>query len=238
MTTPNANSDLPPSTHHVFVDFENVHKVDPTIIGQKSVSFTLLVGARQTKIDAVLVEKLMQHANSVHLVRLSSTGRNALDFTLAYYVGRAVAADPTGFVHIMAKDTGYDALVTHLRSRHIRAHRHDDFASLATTCTPKPEIPATAVSTSLAPAKAGTPKLAKAPKVVAPVLDEHATHMLEHLRSHAKNQPRREKTLVSYIQSHFGKENLTEIDAQSMITTLKKVNLIAIDEKGRVTYKL
>jgi hypothetical protein len=28
----------------VFVDFENVHKVDLTVIGSKAVSFTLLVG--------------------------------------------------------------------------------------------------------------------------------------------------------------------------------------------------
>jgi len=57
----------------------------------------------------------------VQLVRLTATGKNALDFTLAYYVGRAVAADPTGFFHIVSKDTGYDPLIEHLRSKHIRA---------------------------------------------------------------------------------------------------------------------
>ena len=30
--------------NHVFVDFENVHQVDLTLIGAKSVSFTLMVG--------------------------------------------------------------------------------------------------------------------------------------------------------------------------------------------------
>jgi hypothetical protein len=43
--------------NHVFVDFENVHQVDLTLIGAKSVSFTLLVGAKQTKLDSDLVEK-------------------------------------------------------------------------------------------------------------------------------------------------------------------------------------
>src|SRR3954471_10219744 len=99
---------LPLPLNHVFVDFENVHTVDLSVIGSKAVSFTLLVGLRQTKLDVSLVEKLFEHAVSVQLVRLTSAGKNALDFTLAYYVGRAVAADPTGFFHIVSRDTGYD----------------------------------------------------------------------------------------------------------------------------------
>ena len=238
MTASNATSDLSPPTHHVFVDFENVHKVDPTIIGQKSVSFTLLVGARQTKIDAVLVEKLMQHASSVHLVRLSSTGRNALDFTLAYYVGRAVAVDPTGYFHIIAKDTDYDALIEHLKSRHIHASWHGDFSGLPFASKPKQGVSTAAALPSPAPAKAATPKPAKAPKITVAALDERASHVLEHLRSHTKSRPSREKTLVRHVLSLFAKEDITEIDAQSVITTLKTAGFIAIDEKGRVTYKL
>ena len=70
--------------NHVFVDFENVHHVDLTLIGAKSVSFTLMVGAKQTKLDSdVSVEKLMAHSASVQLVKLKSSGKNALDFALA-----------------------------------------------------------------------------------------------------------------------------------------------------------
>jgi ABC-type Fe2+-enterobactin transport system substrate-binding protein len=92
--------------NHVFVDFENVHQVDLSMIGTKSFTFTLLLGARQTKLDAALVEKLMEHAASVQLVRLSSCGKNALDFTLAYYVGRAVMADPTAIFISCPKTQG------------------------------------------------------------------------------------------------------------------------------------
>src|SRR5882724_3065157 len=122
---PTVTTDLPPPINHVFVDFENVHKIDLAVIGAKAVSFTLLVGPRQTKLDVALVEKLFEHAVSVQLVRLTSSGRNALDFALAYYVGRAVAADPTGYFHIVSKDAGYAPLIKHLRSRHISARRHD-----------------------------------------------------------------------------------------------------------------
>lgn len=46
---------LPPPMNHVFVDFENVHEVDPAVIGARSVSLTLLLGARQTRLDAASV---------------------------------------------------------------------------------------------------------------------------------------------------------------------------------------
>src|SRR5712691_5040088 len=105
---PTVTTDLPPPVTHEIVDFENLHEIDLAVSGSKAVSFTLLVGPRQPKLDVSLVEKLFEHAVAVQLVRLTSAGKNALDFTLAYYVGRAVAADPTGCFYIISKDTGYD----------------------------------------------------------------------------------------------------------------------------------
>src|SRR5436190_23055943 len=122
---PTVTTDLPPPINHVFVDFENVHKIDLDVIGSKAVSFTLLVGPRQTKLDIALVEKLFEHAVSVQLVRLTSAGRNALDFAVAYYLGRAAAFDPTGCFHIVSRDRGFDPLVEHLLSKRIDTRRHD-----------------------------------------------------------------------------------------------------------------
>ena len=105
-----ATADFPPPINHIFVDFENVHSIEPGLTGGKAISFTLLVGARQRKPEVTLLEKLLECCTSVELVRLTASGRNALDFTLAYYVGRAVEADPTGIFHIISKDKGYDPL--------------------------------------------------------------------------------------------------------------------------------
>jgi hypothetical protein len=124
--------------NHVFVDFENVHRIDASVIGAQSVNIIILLGARQTKLDTALVEKMMEHAASVQLVRLTSSGRNALDFALAYYLGRAVSADPTGHFHIVSKDTGFEPLIEHLRSRHIHAQRHNDFTTLTFSGPAKP----------------------------------------------------------------------------------------------------
>jgi len=232
--------DLPPPVNHVFVDFENVHEIDPALIGQPAVNLMLLVGARQTKIDTDLVEKLMQHAGSVQLVRLTSTGRNALDFTLAYYVGRAVAADPTGHFHIISKDTGYDALVTHLQSRHVHAQRHGDYSRLTFSGDAKPTAPVRDnPAPPPAPAKAAAaPKPVKAPKAPAPVSDDRAGHVLEHLRSHGKSRPSREKTLVRHVISLFVKDKISEDEARNVIETLRQSGDIVVNDKGRVTYQL
>ena len=138
---PAAPSDTSRPVNHVFVDFENVPDIDVAVIGNKAVTFTLLLGSRQTKLDVSLVEKLLEHAASVELVRLTSPGKNALDFTLAYYVGRAVAADPTGYFHLISRDTGYDPLIEHLRSRNIRARRHADFSTLTFGAPAKASLP-------------------------------------------------------------------------------------------------
>src|SRR6478736_7894735 len=118
---PTESKDLPPPVNHVFVDYENVHHIDSAIIGDATVHFTLLLGAQKTKLDATLVEKLLLHAPTIEWVRLKHLGPNAVDFALAYYVGRAAIANPCGYFHIVSKDKGYDALIEHLRSKHIRA---------------------------------------------------------------------------------------------------------------------
>jgi hypothetical protein len=186
---PAVTTDLPPPVNHIFVDFENVHEIDISVIGTRAVSFTLLVGPRQTKLDVSLVEKLFEHALSVQLVRLASAGRNALDFTLAYYLGRAVAADPAGFFHIVSGDAGYDPLIQHLRSRHISAERHISFATLTFGDLAKPPA-------SAPPAAARKPKPQIEPKSEPASLNEWVARVLKHFRKPSATRPRSQKTLV------------------------------------------
>ena len=203
-----AITDLPPPLNHVFVDFENVHEIDLSVIGAKAVDFTLLLGAKQTKLDAALVEKMMRHASSVQLVRLTSSGKNALDFALAYYVGRSVITDPTGYFHIISRDAGFDPLIKHLRSRRIHAFRHDDFSSLPFAGSAKPPV---------------------APQ------DDLLTRVVEQLRSNTTARPKKKKTLASHLLAHVGKTS-TEADIAALIEALSKARYLSIGDKDAVTY--
>ncbi len=227
---PNESNDLPPPVNHVFVDYENVREVDPAIIGSKTVHLTLLLGAQKTKLDATVVEKLLNHAANVELIRLKSSGRNALDFALAYYLGRAVLADPCGYFHIVSKDKGYEALIEHLRSKHIRVRRHDDFTALTFTAAAKP-----LVSTPLpvAPAVKSPPK----PKAQPFHLEALEARVLKHLRKPATKWPGTKEKLASDLITHLGKK-VTLAEASELIKMLCQAGHLVIDDKGKVTYHL
>ena len=44
--------------NHVFVDFENVHEVDPAVVGNWTVHLKLMPGSKQTRLDAVLLAEV------------------------------------------------------------------------------------------------------------------------------------------------------------------------------------
>jgi hypothetical protein len=219
---------LAPPTNHVFVDLENVCEIDPAILENKNVTFTLLLGAGQTKLDVALVEELLLHAASVQLVRLTSRGKNALDFALAYYLGHAVAADPTGFFHIVSKDTGFDPLIEHLQSKHSRVGRHDSFATLTFAAPPKPTV--------APPAAIPAPPKVQA-KTAPASLDGLLDQALAQLRKTSANRPKSRKTLISYLMTHLG-HDITGAKAESVIETLEQTGHLAIDTRGAVNYWL
>lgn len=222
--------DLPPPVNHIFVDYENVHAVDPAIIGSKTIHITLLLGAKNTKLDTTVVEKLMQHAATVEMIRLKTSGRNALDFTLAYYLGRAVLADPCGYFHIISKDKGYDALIEHLRSKHIRVRRHEDFTTLTFSVTTKPQA---ATSPINPPATKSSAKIKPAPTH----LEELEARVLEHLRKPATNRPRTKNKLISHLTTHLGKK-VVEPEVLALIEMISQAGHLVIDDKGKVIYHL
>ncbi|MAS94039.1 MAG: hypothetical protein CMO55_12660 [Verrucomicrobiales bacterium] len=116
--------------NHIFLDFENVHEIDLSTFDEKTVHFTLLVGAQQAGPDFSILARLAQKSAAVNLVKLARTGDNALDFALAYYVGRAAVTYPTAYYHIISKDKGYDAMVEHMRELNVQIRRHDSFDAL------------------------------------------------------------------------------------------------------------
>lgn len=197
-------------TNHVFVDFENVQELDLSIIGEKDVIFTLLIGPTQKKLDADLVERLLGCSTTVQLVRLTSPGKNSLDFALSYYAGKASANDPGGYIHIVSKDRGFDPLIEHLRAKGVKAKRHDGFETLTFAATEKP----------------------KEILAVDPVVK-----VLEHLRKNINNRPKQEKTLITHLSSLFGKK-MTNADLSLLVGRLKKAGFLKISEKRAVSYHL
>lgn len=212
--------------NHVFVDVENVKVIDPEIIGAKNLRLHLFLGPHQKKLDVEVVEKLLEHSQTVEMIRSPKSGKNALDFVLAYHLGQAVQGDPKGYFHIVSKDSGFDALVELLKSRHVKVKRHNDWTSLHFHSVAKPQVPADA-----------TPTTAPAPNATGTKLSQNAAKLLENLRKSVKNRPKKQKTLITHTKNFSGKDK-PEAEAEKVVAELQKAGHLAIDEKGTVSYML
>ncbi len=234
--------------NHVFLDFENVHQVDLSLIGAKSVSFTLMVGAKQTKLDSDLVEKLMVHSSSVQLVKLKSSGQNALDFALAYYLGRAALADPTAYFHIVSKDGGFDPLIDHLRARHIQVHRHTSCAELTFTWPGKKAPVSESIMEKIVAKKVATKKVAVKTVAKKVAAQAGATKKVSALSAHAayervwddfvknsSNLPTRRKSLQSKI-GHLIGADAGGGEVANVIKRLDNAGMLKFDENDRPIY--
>src|SRR6185436_16011747 len=84
----------------------------------------VFVGALQTKLPRAMVLQLQSLGDLAAYVEIEGSGRNALDFHLAYYLGRLVAENPGSGFHIITKDTGFDLLIKHLKTEKVSCQRH------------------------------------------------------------------------------------------------------------------
>lgn len=205
--------------NHVFIDFENVNQIDRAMIGAESFHFTLFIGAKQTKLDTNLVEALMAHASSVQLVRVTTTGKNALDLVLASYVGQAVLSHPSAQFHIVSKDKDYDALIKHLADRQISIQRHVDCTTLGKGAkAPRPAVKAAAK----APAKA---------KVEKPDAYEKLVANLQNLEA----RPKTKKRLFGLMKG-FLEKDANEEAKEKVLARLQADGHLVCDDKGKIHY--
>jgi hypothetical protein len=70
-----------------------------------------------------MATSLQRLGDRAEYIQISGNGPNALDFHIAYYIGRLEAADPSPYFHIVSKDAGFDPLIRHLRTKKVLAGR-------------------------------------------------------------------------------------------------------------------
>lgn len=230
-----ADAPLHLPVNHVFVDFENVKKVDLSVLGRKNFIVHLFLGPLNKKLDVEVVERLLEHSQAVKMIRSPKAGKDALDFVLAYHLGQAVLTDPKAYFYIVSGDEGFDSLVELLKARHVKAKRHSNWQGL--------EIPV--ASKSAAPAANGQEPvngtMAKAPanggsqKPVS--LSQAAEKFLNNLRKSEKNRPKKKATLVTHAKSSLGKD-ASDGKGEKVVAELLKAGHLKIDDKGAVSYRL
>jgi hypothetical protein len=184
----------------VFIDFESVQPPSLAALAADHFSVKLFVGATQSKLPFDLVTAMQQMGKRAEYIKIAGVGPNALDFHIAFYIGRISSHEPDAFFHIISKDTGFDPLIQHLKDKKIFCGRWQSLE----------EIPAV-----------------KAAQVKSP--EERAILFHSRLLLPTATKPRTEKTLRSAIAAHFQRQ-LTEEDITSVIGALKRPGHLSIAE--------
>ena len=123
-------------TNYVLIDYENVHARSLEQLVAEHFKVLVFVGASQAHVGIELAQSLQPLGSRARYITISGNGRNALDFHIAYYIGRLAAEEPSAYFHIISKDTGFDPLIQHLRSKKIRANRYKTVAGIPVVKTP------------------------------------------------------------------------------------------------------
>ncbi|MCY4467755.1 MAG: PIN domain-containing protein [Thiotrichales bacterium] len=163
--------------HYILIDYENVQTKSLSVLqGAPNQEFQIMVfvGANQSKIPIELVSSMQSFGNKAKYVQITGSGRNALDFHIAYYLGTLTEREPKAIFHVISKDTGYDQLIKHLKGKRIDVARQKDLFDI--------------------------PWLSSANKKPA---DEQLDAIVKNLSARGPSRPRKVKTLKNSINSLF-----------------------------------
>ncbi len=186
-------------TNYVFIDYENVQPAALHVLEKQHFQVFVLVGAAQTKVAFDVAEPLQRMGASARYIKISGNGSNALDFHIAFYIGQIAAAEPDAFFHIISKDTGFDPLIAHLKTKKILACRSKDVT----------DIPIVKASNTKLPA-------------------ERIAAVIANLKQRGAARPRTVKTLTSTISSLFQKA-LPDDELALLLKDMQKQGLISIE---------
>jgi hypothetical protein len=187
-------------TNYVLIDYENVQPAALAVLDQEHFRIIVFVGAGQAKIAFEIAAALQQLGPRAEYVKISGNGSNALDFHIAFYIGQLAAHDPDAYFHIISKDTGFDPLISHLKSKKILACRSRDVT----------DIPIVKAATATSPA-------------------EQLAVIITNLQQRGTAKPRTVKTLASTISALFQKK-LSDEEVAALLQKLQHQGIITINE--------
>lgn len=247
------------SKNFVLVDFENVQPASIALLAHEQYRLLVFVGASQNKLPTEVVIGMQAMGARAEYVRASGSGRNALDFHIAYYLGQLAAQHPDAAFHVISRDTGFDPLVAFMRSRGIPVDRLASLEAIApqrsgtavAKSNPAPKAasgskvakPAVPVAKKPPPAKKQAPAktAAKVPSSAAsnkaPASTSIDARVAEYIAVFGRPQathPKSEATLASSIRTHFGK-NIAAKEIAEIIKGLVARGFLTI-VGGKVSY--
>jgi hypothetical protein len=227
--------------HYILVDFENVQPASLGALKAGDAWIKVFAGQHQTRVDLGLAQALQPFGAHAEYIQITGSGKDALDFHIAFYIGRISAEHPSASFTIVSRDTGFDPLVKHLAKLRIACKRVATIPGAGVAKLPAakavPESPtvvakvAKVAKAAKAPAKAAK-KASKAAKVAAlPRLQE----VLDRLSGMKQARPGTVKTLRSSLKAFI--PPFADADIDAMLEALQQRGALKITGT-RVAYTL
>lgn len=197
--------------HYIFIDSENCNPTaTPDFLTPTDSRVYIFVGPNHSSVHlgiAMLAQKLGDMAK---FIKLDFSGKNALDFLIAYHVGYIFSEDKRATITIYSNDSGYDSLIEHLQSKKFDIKRREVVSNI------------------------------KKPKEGSVTIKNEANQSLKsatkYLLGIKNSRPRKLETLSRSLHSHFNKKNPSS-DVSLIIDTLLSCKCIDLNDKS-VTYNL
>jgi len=214
-------------TNYVLIDFENVQVKSLALLKGEHFRVKVFLGPTNTKLPLELVLAMQRLGDHAEYIVLEAHGRNALDFHIAYYLGVLAASDPAGFFHVISKDTGFDPLLQHLKTKRVMSCRSASIEEMP--CFPP--VPA-----KVTPSNGQVIKTNPTQPEVTDEIDDMITVAVDDLVKRKASKPRTSKTLRSTIHSKLGK-NVPSIVVDTVYDALVTRGYVKVDGE-KVTYAL
>jgi hypothetical protein len=186
--------------NYVIIDYENIQPQEMAMLVREHFNIIVFVGANQAKVAFEVASVLQRMGDQAAYVKVSGNGSNALDFHIAYYIGQLAAKEPDACFHIISKDTGFDPLIQHLKSKKILSGR----------CKTVSDIPILKLESAHTPS-------------------DRVAAIIEDLKHRGASKPRTLKTLSSTINAIFSKA-LTEAEVSHIVSELEKKGIVQLNQ--------
>jgi len=119
----------------LLVDLENVHKVDLSRLDD-SYRAIIYVGANQNPPKASKKPATAHRFTRVDFHKVEGSGKNALDFHIAFQLGRTIETAPHTLCIVLSKDKGFDPLLNHLNKNGLQCRRINSLDELVPIAIP------------------------------------------------------------------------------------------------------
>lgn len=186
--------------NYVLIDYENVQPENLFLLKDKKFQTLVFVGSTQRTISTERAIAIHALGNTAEYIKISGNGKNAADFHLAFYIGVLAANESKAVFYIISKDTGFDPLITHLKSKNFKSYRYPDIA----------EIPSLRIPSTIN-------------------IDNKIKSIVKNLIGRGASKPKKETTLTSTIVSLLAKAP-SKNELQEILDQLQSKGYVKITE--------